>query len=87
MARFRCRTCGEEGTFVYDGRHECPNCSSVDVQFARHRGIAGRSSAYRGDEASGRRRWEERWLTSGKSPIARRSSPSRSCWRSAAIVR
>jgi Zn finger protein HypA/HybF involved in hydrogenase expression len=34
MARFRCRACGEEGTFVYDGRHECPRCGSVDVQFA-----------------------------------------------------
>jgi hypothetical protein len=34
MARFRCRACGKEGTFVYDGRHECPNCSSIDVQFA-----------------------------------------------------
>jgi hypothetical protein len=34
VARFRCRACGKEGTFVYDGRHECPNCSSIDVQFA-----------------------------------------------------
>jgi uncharacterized Zn finger protein (UPF0148 family) len=34
MARYRCRACGKEGTFVYDGRHECPNCGSVDVQFA-----------------------------------------------------
>jgi hypothetical protein len=34
MARFRCRACGEEGTFVYDGRRDCPNCGSVDVQFA-----------------------------------------------------
>jgi transposase len=34
MARFRCRACGEEGTFVYDGRHNCPQCGSVDVQLA-----------------------------------------------------
>jgi hypothetical protein len=34
MARYRCRARGEEGNFVYDGRHECPNCGSVDVQFA-----------------------------------------------------
>ncbi|MFB9268016.1 hypothetical protein ACFFWD_33615 [Bradyrhizobium erythrophlei] len=34
MARFRCRSCGKEGTFVYEGRRECPNCGSVDVQFA-----------------------------------------------------
>jgi hypothetical protein len=34
MARYRCRECGKEGTFVYDGRHECPNCGSVNVQFA-----------------------------------------------------
>jgi uncharacterized Zn finger protein (UPF0148 family) len=34
MARFRCRACGEEGTFVYDGRHDCPNCGSIDVQLA-----------------------------------------------------
>jgi hypothetical protein len=34
MARFRCRTCGQEGDFVYQGRHECPNCGSIDVQFA-----------------------------------------------------
>jgi hypothetical protein len=34
MARFRCRACGEEGTFVYDGRHECPHCRSIEVQFA-----------------------------------------------------
>lgn len=33
MARFRCSACGEEGTFVYDGRHECPHCRSVNVQF------------------------------------------------------
>ena len=32
MARFRCRTCGKEGTF--DGRRDCPNCGSVDVQLA-----------------------------------------------------
>jgi hypothetical protein len=34
MARFRCRACGEDGTFVCDGRHACPRCGSVDVQFA-----------------------------------------------------
>jgi hypothetical protein len=34
MARYRYRARGEEGNFVYDGRHECPNCGSVDVQFA-----------------------------------------------------
>jgi hypothetical protein len=34
MARVRCRACGKEGAFVYDGRHECPNCSSIRVQFA-----------------------------------------------------
>jgi Zn finger protein HypA/HybF involved in hydrogenase expression len=34
MAKFRCRVCGQEGTFVYDGRHDCPNCGSIDVQRA-----------------------------------------------------
>lgn len=34
MARFRCRACGEEGAFFYDGRNACPNCNSPDVQFA-----------------------------------------------------
>jgi hypothetical protein len=34
MARFRCRACGEDGTFVYDGRHAFPRCGSVDVRFA-----------------------------------------------------
>lgn len=35
MARFRCRFCGEEGSNVYDpDRHACPNCGSIDVQFA-----------------------------------------------------
>jgi hypothetical protein len=35
MARFRCRACVQEGTFVYQaGRHECPRCGSRDVQFA-----------------------------------------------------
>ena len=34
MARFRCRACGDEGTFEYDGRHTCPNCGSDDVQLA-----------------------------------------------------
>lgn len=34
MARFRCRACGKEGTFAYDGRLNCPNCESVDVQLA-----------------------------------------------------
>jgi hypothetical protein len=34
VAHFRCRTCGEEGTFVYDGRPDCPACGSIDVQLA-----------------------------------------------------
>ena len=34
MARYRCRACGQEGTFFYDGRHACPNSGSVNVQFA-----------------------------------------------------
>ena len=35
MAKFRCRTCGKEGTFVYDPeRCTCPICDSIDVQFA-----------------------------------------------------
>jgi hypothetical protein len=34
MAKFRCRTCGKEGTFVYDPeRYTCPICDSIDVQF------------------------------------------------------
>jgi hypothetical protein len=32
MARFRCRSCSEEGTFVYTGGHACPLCGSRDVQ-------------------------------------------------------
>jgi hypothetical protein len=35
MAKFRCRTCGREGTFEYQARqHACPCCGSPDVQFA-----------------------------------------------------
>lgn len=34
MARFRCRACDEEGSFAYDGRRDCPQCGSHDVQFA-----------------------------------------------------
>jgi Zn finger protein HypA/HybF involved in hydrogenase expression len=34
MARFRCRACGHEGTFEYDGQHACPECGSRDVQIA-----------------------------------------------------
>jgi hypothetical protein len=34
MARFRCRACREEGTFVYTGGHACPRCESRDVQLA-----------------------------------------------------
>lgn len=34
MVRFRCRACRQEGEFTYAGRHECPRCGSVDVQFA-----------------------------------------------------
>ena len=34
MAKFRCRTCSKEGTFVYDAeRYTCPICHSLDVQF------------------------------------------------------
>lgn len=34
MARFRCRSCGKEGTWVYDPeRFTCPLCDSIDVQF------------------------------------------------------
>lgn len=34
MAVFRCRTCGKEGTWVYDPqRFTCPLCDSIDVQF------------------------------------------------------
>lgn len=31
MARFRCH-CNEEGAFAYDGRHDCSNCGSTNVQ-------------------------------------------------------
>jgi hypothetical protein len=34
MARFRCRGCGEEREFAYDGHPNCPPCGSFDVQFA-----------------------------------------------------
>lgn len=34
MARFRCRACGRESAFEYDGRHACPRFNSPDVQFA-----------------------------------------------------
>jgi hypothetical protein len=34
MARYRCRNCGEEGQFTYEGIHACPICGSNDVQFA-----------------------------------------------------
>jgi Zn finger protein HypA/HybF involved in hydrogenase expression len=34
MAKFRCRACGKKGTFDYTGRHGCPKCGSVNVQFA-----------------------------------------------------
>jgi len=35
MAKFRCRRCGMEGTFVYDPeRYTCLICDSIDVQFA-----------------------------------------------------
>ena len=34
MAVFRCRSCGKEGTWVYDPeRYTCPLCDSIDVQF------------------------------------------------------
>jgi ABC-type ATPase with predicted acetyltransferase domain len=41
MARFRCRSCGNEGTFTYTGQHECPKCGSDDVQFALSVGELG----------------------------------------------
>jgi hypothetical protein len=34
MARYRCRNCGNEGEFTYEGVHACPACRSKDVQFA-----------------------------------------------------
>ena len=35
MARFRCRGCGLEGTFLHQARHhDCPCCGARDVQFA-----------------------------------------------------
>ncbi len=34
MARFCCRDCASEGTFIYSGKHECPKCGSDNVQFA-----------------------------------------------------
>jgi len=34
MARFRCRACHQDGTFVYTGGHACPRCGSRDVQIA-----------------------------------------------------
>jgi predicted phosphodiesterase len=34
MARFHCRACTKEGTFIYDGHHACPSCGSPEVQFA-----------------------------------------------------
>ena len=35
MAKFRCRTCGKEGIFVYGPeRYAYPICDSIDVQFA-----------------------------------------------------
>jgi rRNA maturation endonuclease Nob1 len=34
MAGYRCRNCGEEGQFTYEGVHACPVCGSKNVQFA-----------------------------------------------------
>ena len=34
MASFRCRECGRDGAFEYDGPHACPRCGSLDVQLA-----------------------------------------------------
>ena len=35
MARFRCRSCREEGEFEYrPGEHKCPRCGDRNVQFA-----------------------------------------------------
>jgi len=39
MAKFRCRACGREGTWVYDPeRFTCPLCDSIDVHFEIFRG-------------------------------------------------
>ena len=51
MARFRRRTCDEEGTFVCDGRYACPRCGSSDVQFA----VGNCASRHHGDEATASR--------------------------------
>jgi len=38
MAEFHCRSCGKEGTWVYDPeRSTCPMCDSIDVQFVVYR--------------------------------------------------
>jgi len=34
MARFHCRSCGEEDTFAYTSGHACPRCGARDVQLA-----------------------------------------------------
>jgi hypothetical protein len=52
MAKFRCRACCAEGTFVYDPeRYTCPICDSIDVQFA----MASRNCRMRIPEAMKRR--------------------------------
>jgi len=34
MAKWRCRACGKERTFVYDPEiWTCPSCDSIDVRF------------------------------------------------------
>jgi hypothetical protein len=30
MAKFRCRVCGEEGTFVYHAGHKCCGARSIE---------------------------------------------------------
>jgi len=34
MARYKCRSCGNDGEFAYEGIHACPQCGSTEVQFA-----------------------------------------------------
>ena len=71
MAKFRCRTCGKEGTFVYDPeRYTCPICDSIDVQFAIGIEELDDDDPLIEAMSQGRRR-EERGLTCdfGSSPI------------------
>ena len=34
IAHIRCRDCGVEGSFTFDGRRDCPRCGSRDIRFA-----------------------------------------------------